>query len=267
MVRPLFLAALVLFAAGCSSARRSPHETAHAAALADSLGQTREAYALYRAAARRGDVWAQMRLGEHGRARRSLGDWLFEARPAPHEAALWAEVATTTAGALVADGSPEGHLAFVSIAMREAQDLKNAGAPAGVLLAAARRHAERAVSLGDRQALLTRAFVVWQADGSLAAEPFFREAASAGFPQAVEVLASVAYARPLLERGLRVQDAPGDLARVDVVGSIRVFQTSSLPEARTKGAGMVQAMRDQARAGSAEADSLLRALAAQDVRA
>lgn len=267
MRRSLFAALLVSALAGCASSQMSPRETARAASVADSLGQTREAISLYRDAARRGDVWAQMHLGDIGRERRSLGDWLFETRPSPGDAARWAETATTTANELVAAGDPDGHLAFASIALSEAQKRQNEGAPAGFLYAAARRHADAAAALGNRQALLTRAYVGWLADGPLAAEPLFREAARAGFPQAVSMLSLIATDRPLLEQGLRARDAHGDLSRLDVVGGLRVLQASTLDAPRAEAAKKIAALREAARAGDAEADSLLRALADRRARA
>lgn len=267
MHRPLLAAVVLVSIAGCSEVRQSPHETARAAGEASALGQTREAVSLYRDAARRGDVWAQINLGDLGRARRSLGDWMFEPRPSPTEAARWAETANTTAAALVAAGDPQGHLAFASIALFEAQKRQNEGAPAGFLYAAARRHADAAAALGNRDAVLTRAFVVSQTDGLLAAEPFFREAARAGFPQAVSILSIIATNRPLLEQDLRPRDAAGDLTRIDVVAGLRVLQTSGLAGPRAEAAEKIQALRDQARTGNAEADSLLRALDTRDIRA
>ncbi len=265
MIRPLLAALVLVTVAGCTEARLSRHETARAAAVADSLGNVSEAVALYRDAARRGDVWAQMRLGDLGRERHSLGDWLFEPRPTLREAAQWAETARRTATERAAAGDADGHLALANLIAFEAQDLDEPAAADSY--AVAKRHLDSAVALGNRQAILTRAFIMWQADGSLAAEPFFREAARAGFPQAVGMLSHIAYARPLLEQGLHARDAGGDLSRVDVVGSIRVLQTSGLAEPRADAAEKIEALRVQARAGSAEADSLLRALADRDARA
>lgn len=268
-MRSFLIATVVLVAAaGCSVSRVTPAETARAAVVADSLGKTREAIALYRDAARRGDVWAQMRLADYGRERRSLSDWLFEPRPTPREAAGWAGTARRTATERAEAGDADGHLALANILMSDGQRLANADAPAGDLYAAARRHADAAVALGNRDALLSRAFVVMLADGGLAAEPFFREAARAGFPQAVGFLSTIALDRPLLEQGLHRRDVPpGDLSRVDVVGAIRVLQASGMTGPQHEAALKIVALREQARGGNVEADSLLRILDDRGARA
>ncbi len=267
MRRSLLAVLLVSALAGCASSGMSPRETTRAAAVADSLGQRREAVALYRDAARRGEVWAQMHLGESGRERRSLGDWLFEARPTPREAARWATTARKTATERATAGDADGHLALASILMMDGQRLEHADTSAEDVYASARHHADAAAAGGDRQAILTRAHIVWLADGLLVAEPFFREAAQAGFPQGVTLLSVVVTNRPLLEQGLRPRDAAGDLTRLDVVAGLRVLQTSGMAEPRAEAAEKIAAMRAAARAGNAEADSLLRALSSRDVQA
>ncbi len=261
MVRSILAAVLLVAVAGCSETRLSPRDTVRAASVADSLGHRREAAALYRDAARRGDVWAQMHLGEQGRERQSLGDWLFEPRPSPSEAARWAETARRTATEGADAGDADGHLALASILMMDAQRLEHADSSAEDVYASARRHADAAAAGGDRQAILTRAHIVWLADGLLAAEPFFREAEQAGFPQAVGMLSLIATNRPLLEQHLRPRDAAGDLSRLDVVAGLRVLQTSGMAGPRAEAAEKIAAMRAAARAGNAQADSLLRALA------
>ncbi|HEX9950951.1 MAG TPA: hypothetical protein VGB53_04225 [Rubricoccaceae bacterium] len=245
---------------GCQTSRLSPEAAARAAAEADDRGERREAAALYRQAARGGNLDAAMTLAREGTPRRTLGDWLFETRPTPAEAARWSRSAIRHATQLAKAGDPRGHLALASAAWLGPTFSSTEFWRSPEHLARARRHYDAAVALGSRNAIIGRAHFVWQTDGLLVAEPLIREGVQDGIPEMATLLSIVVYGRPARERGLDPRDAPGDLSLVDVVGSIRVLREAGFPETTAEANRQVAALRVQARAGNAEADSLLRAL-------
>lgn len=257
------VAAASVLATGARGSRLSPEAAARAAAEAETRGQVREAAALYRRAARGGDLDAAMTLASRGTPRRTLGDWLFETRPTPAEAARWSRTAIARATRLAEAGDPHGHLVLANAAwLGPTFSSFQSSRRSPERLARARRHYDAAAALGSRNAIIGRAHFVWQTDGLEAAEPLIREGAAAGIPEMVELLSIVAYSRPARVRGLDPRDAPGDLSLVDVVGSIRILRDAGFPETTAKANRKVAALRVQARAGNAEADSLLRALGA-----
>ena len=127
-------------------------------------------------------------------------------------------------------------------------------------VAQARRHYETAVALGSARARQHLAFLAWDTDGLLAAEPYFRASVAAGNEADVEMLALVTRNRPLLARGLNVRDAPGDLSLVDIVGEVRVLRAVGSTRGDSTANRRVEQLREQA--GNAEADSLLTVLGA-----
>ena len=225
-------------------------------------GQAREAVALYRQAARGGDLDAAVVLSRMGSEKRTLGDWLFDPSPTRAEAARWSRSAISRATRLAEASDARGHLLLASAAWFGPTFASSAAPLTPERRARARLHYDAAAALGNRNAIIERAHFVWQTDGLLAAEPLIREGAAAGIPEMVQLLSIVVYRRPARERGLDPRDAPGDLSLVDVVGSIRILREAGFPETTAEADRQVAALRVQARAGNAEADSLLRALGA-----
>ena len=215
---------------------------------------------LYRQAARGGNLDAAMVLAHMGREKRSLGDWLFDPRPSPDEAARWSRIAHRQAMRLVEAGDAHGHLVLANAAWIGPRVNSVVTPLTPERRAEARRHFDAAAALGDRNAIIGRAHFVWQTESLLAAEPLIREGAAAGIPEMATLLSVVVHSRPRLERGLRSRDVPGDLSLVDVVGSIRVLQEAGFPETTAEAEQKVAVLRAQARAGNADADSLLHAL-------
>ena len=258
---PLLVAVLAALA-GCAVPSTAPRDLARGL-QADSLGDTHTAYRLYRAAAHGGSLDAQMHLaGSRESSRWSWVSALVSPYPDAAEKAVWTRTARATAQRLADAGDPEGHLALGHFAY-SGPDLMSYGKPGPDSLALARRHYEAAVALGSRQARQQLAYHVWMSDGLLASESYFRASHAAGNAEAASMLSLIALQRPLLDRGLTSRDMPpGDLSLIDVVGSARVLRDAgdaeSLGELNTR----VGALREQARVGNAEADSLLTVLGA-----
>ena len=253
----VLLAVLFVGLAGCHASRLSPEAALQAAGDADVRGQSREAAALYRRAARAGSLDAAFVLAGRGIDKHTLGDWLFDPRPTHAEARRWEARVRRGATRQIAAGDSSGHLTLAWMAINNGQATGDMNPDSA---AVARRHYDAAIALGSRRAIQGRAMLVWMSDGLLAAEPYFRESARAGFAQGAEMGSFVVLNRPLLERGLHPRDAPGDLAQVYVVGSIRFLQSAGFRETAAEAEEKTDALRAQARAGNAEADSLLRAL-------
>lgn len=264
-LRAVALSALFAALGACASLGLSPAEATRAAVVADSLGHTREAFALFRSAARRGDLDAQMALAQNrGTARRSLSDWLFEPRPSPAEARRWAAAARTTAARLAAAGHAEGHRALGQFAWF-GPDLLAYTTDRPLDAPAARQHFEAARAAGSARAAQDLAHLVWQTDGLLASESAFRASLAAGNADAVGMLHVIALNRPALEHGLRPRDTAGRLALVDIVGGTRALREAGGAEGMRRADEQLRALRTQAQAGDAEADSLLQVLAEADL--
>lgn len=252
---------------GCAVPSTVPRDLARAKE-AYSAGHMWTANRLLRAAAHGGSLGAQMELASpyapmsNGGGRSiSEVDALFSPFPGPRERAVWARTARANAERLAAAGDPDGHL-VLGLFSYLGPDLTSHGKPGPDSLAQVRRHYEAAVALGSKRAHTHLAHHVWMSDGLLASEPFFRASVAVGNTADARMLSHIALERPLLERGLRSRDRPGDLSMIDIVGSIRVLRDAGDAESLDEMNTRVGAMREQARAGNAEADSLLTVLGA-----
>ena len=188
---------------------------------------------------------------------------LVSPRPDRAERQMWAREAPLTAQRLADAGDPAGHEALASFALfgETRSGIPTTGfSPADY--AVAKGHLEEAIRLGSTRAVSSLAFAVWNEEGPLAAEPYFRQSLAEGIPGSAWWLSHIAMERPALERGLRRRDVPGDLSLVDLVGAMRILRDAGNAEGAEEAARQIEGFRAMAADGNAQADSLLRAVGA-----
>lgn len=256
---PLAACAVLVAVTGCAVPSTVERDLARAQ-QADSLGHTRTAYRLLRSAAHGGSLEAQWELASSWHGRGGLSGLALLASPLPdeNERRMWAHTMQATAQRLADADDPDGHVALGMLAYYGPDMSHGTGDEVTVAAYAdARRHYEAAAELGSRRAAREIAMVVWLQEGLLASEPYFRKSYDAGNRDSAGMLAWITMERPALDRGLR---SAGDLSLLDVVGEVRFLKTVGDPESAAAAERRIRTFREQAQAGNADADSLLRAI-------
>lgn len=268
---PLAACAALVVLSGCAVPSTVDRDLARAQ-HADSLGHDWTAYRLYRAAAHGGSLEAQLRLATSrerlpgpsaGTRFVSESAALFSPVPGPRESARWAVEARATAERLAAAGDAQGHEVLGRFGYYGLDLSTSTGDEVSLeAYADARRHYEAAIALGSKRATRELAMIVWFQEGLIASEPYYRQSYNAGNCEDGRMLAMIALSRPYLARGLHPRDVAGDLSQMDYVASHRVMRSLPDPASQHLADEEVRGLRERARAGNAESDSLLRAIGA-----